>query len=153
MLDDNFVMDKKRLTNFFSGIIWMFEAFKSVEISYILELLPYLVKILKVPDFGSSYETRNWAREITTVIDKITLITETPLDDEVLDWIDTVIEDDKAWDSLYSLFTGLLSGPDMPTAPTLATVDDVACAVKLDPSILAAIIEFVIWVVGWWRSR
>jgi hypothetical protein len=144
-------MEKLRLLQFFRHIRGMLAAMavQGFSIEEFLELLPKLLPVFKVPDWSDSGQTRTWVFSLLDLLKGGAAMTESPLDDEVLAWIERLANDEESWAALYGLFFGIISG-DAPDETQVAAAAD---KVQIDPAIIALLIEVGLKIYAWWKNR
>ena len=78
----------------------------------ILRMVLRLAELLPLPDIKDSIELRTWLLKALGLLDELADQTETTADDAIVDALERIVNNDKAWNGLYSLVNMLLDKTD-----------------------------------------
>ena len=111
-----------------------------------------LIPLLKMPEWADAEDTRVWAVKLLGVLDGYAKATSTHIDDQLVAFFQTVTENDATWGTIHGLIMDLV-GDDAGCADDDSRIPLLAGEVGLDPISIIAIINAIVSLVKWWRSR
>ncbi len=101
------------------------------------------------PDFRKSEDTRNWLGAILDSSGVFAELTDTVIDDEIINGLRGILNSDELWDSIHGLLLRLI-GEDM---EVVTEVDKVGKKVGLNPALIMLIIQALRMLWEFLRSR
>ncbi|MCP4900037.1 MAG: hypothetical protein GY906_23965 [bacterium] len=116
-----------------------------LKILLLLRSLP-IGDLLKFPkDLKNSEEVGSWLGTVLDALDVLSDLTDTEIDDKIVDSIAAVLNDDEAWKSIHSIFVVLfLAKDDVVNVECPAAVTRVANKAGFNPLIIISIVQAVI---------
>lgn len=113
-----------------------------------------LQELLAYPkDITNSSDCRRWVLALLDAADVLADLTSVKFDDKIVETIDSVIQNDVAWDAIHGLLVNVVTetpGVDMAVTDE---VDDVATKYGFNPAILMVIIQAISMLLQFIRSR
>ena len=114
-----------------------------------------LQELLAYPkDITKSGDCRRWVLALLDAADVLADLTSVKFDDEIVATIDSVVENDAAWDAIHGLFVSVVTSDD-PIKENIASVavSTVAAKYGFNPAILMVIIQAISMLLQFIRSR
>ena len=123
----------------------------------ILQIVRAVLAIGPPPDVDNESAFRAWCGTVVDMLVELALLTDTPLDDQVVAKLQTILSVDAYWQVLYTLMKAAMEyvRPDDQEEVVAASPDvgSVAQQVGVDPATIIILIQTIIKIVQWWRNR
>ena len=105
-------------------------------------------------DITMSGECRRWVRALLNAADVLTDLTEVKFDDEIVNTLDSIVENNEAWEAIHGLFVSVVA-EDAPVTEDvlLSGVETTAVRYGFNPAIIMLIIQAVSLLLKLFRSR
>ena len=123
----------------------------------LLQIVRAVLAIGPPPDVNDEAAFRAWCGTVTDMLVELALLTDTPLDDQVVAKLQTILSVDAYWQVLYTLIKAAMEyvRPDDQEELLVMSpdVEPVAQEVGIDPGTIIILIKTIIEIVQWWRNR
>jgi hypothetical protein len=123
----------------------------------ILQIVRAVLAIGPPPDVNDESAFRKWCGTVTDMLVELAALTDTPLDDQVVAKLQTILAVDAYWTVLYVLIKAAMEyvRPDDQEELLVMSPDvgPVADQVGIDPGTIIILIKTIIEIVQWWRNR
>jgi hypothetical protein len=112
-----------------------------------------LQELLAYPkDVTNSPDCRRWMLAILDAADVLTDLTSVKFDDEIIETIDSIVQNDAAWDAIHGLFVSVVAEEPEDMAVT-HEIDGIAAKYGFNPAIIMLIIQAISMLLQLIRSR
>jgi len=110
------------------------------------------MNVLNPPALRNEEDTRAWVLRILSFADLLADLTPNLIDDNVVLWLVAVVENDETWVPLYDIIIDVFeNGADAPDEDALLRA--IGSDPKLDPALIALLIQLAMQFFEWWKNR
>ena len=127
----------------------------------VIAIVLKLTGLLPLPDYKDSIELRLWLKKGLALLDELADQTETEVDDKMVDALESVINNDAAYNGLHALIMSLIDKSESEIEVLGATdgselqarAKAVGKEVGIDPFTIISIVMMAIKALAWIRER
>ena len=122
----------------------------------ILQIVRAVLAIGPPPDVDNESAFRAWCGTVVDMLVELAALTDTPLDDQVVAKLRTILSVDAYWQVLYTLIKAAMEyvrPDDEELLVGSPDVQSVADEVAINPLVIITIIKTIVDVYNWWKNR
>lgn len=113
-----------------------------------------LQELLAYPkDVTNSPDCRRWVLALLGAADVLTDLTDMEFDDEIVSTIQSVVDNDVAWDAIHGLLVSVVANDSVKADVPPAVVKTIAARYGFNPAIIMIIIQAISMLLQLIRSR
>ena len=123
-----------------------------IKLTDLIKWIRLLLPLLSLPDWKNAEDTRQWVLRLLGAADEMADETSTSVDDQAVEALMAIAGNVDAWETLHGLLLDLVTD-DAGNLENDNRITLLADDAKIDPAVILVIIQAVMQIIQWWKSR